>query len=400
MCYAAPGPRCSAHADRDLAKAQDAFAKAQEALWDARRNPQLTADEVQAVRQTAMEATESRDRAMRDFDATPAGIKDLKSQLAILEKQQGVLAVERPEYVSVMKRISDGQQRRAEQLAAYKATRGTAAGPKVNEDGSAVDSAWDEAEAAEVPACACIAYRYKKTCSHLANPTTAARKTMLPTTAEASTRLHDANALMRHARSKRIQADAMAMEANALRGQFDPEHSLATRQLEAEAFRNLKMAQEAFYETPGGQEYLNRKIEEARTNYGGPGGYAPGSIAGLAQLWDKSTQRRREQEQDFRTLTGQDVPTEDPADAVTPPTVEGACSCDDGQWTGACAHTTDDPVETAKLRAAYTAKQEAAVEKGRREGRWFRRVWRDLGRPGGEDAMTSIQSTSRRAAGF
>jgi hypothetical protein len=131
MCYAAPGPRCSAFARNALRTAQAALDSANQThatLLNAAKAKGMSqqqmfhADSPIADAYTeCQQAEQAVWRACAEYDATPAGITDLKAQATRLEDKHGFDAVQAdPEYRRILDRIENGRMRRDEQLTAYR----------------------------------------------------------------------------------------------------------------------------------------------------------------------------------------------------------------------------------------------------------------------------------------
>jgi hypothetical protein len=97
MCYAAPGPRCSAHAEKNLTHAQQVAAE-------------MSGKDFGAYQ----EAVDNVKVAEKIFDTTPAGIKKL--QVALGDAQTGL------EQDVLANRLFVATQTRASQITAYKET--------------------------------------------------------------------------------------------------------------------------------------------------------------------------------------------------------------------------------------------------------------------------------------
>jgi hypothetical protein len=99
MCYPAPGPRCSAHASAKLTKAKLAVKGASYGFTE----------EAFAAR---AKLTDTVDKAQKEYDSTPAGMKELERRARDYSGEQS------EEYKT---RLALGKMNRAQQLAAIKA---------------------------------------------------------------------------------------------------------------------------------------------------------------------------------------------------------------------------------------------------------------------------------------
>ena len=367
MCYAAPGPRCSGHARKDLRLAQEKVDRLRGSMVGG-----LTPTVGMGETRDALVAAELElRRAEEEFESTPAGIAALKGKAAVLADWVGSGGVdETGEYARLAARIEVGQRRRAEQLTAYKkATAGKVASV---DDGTMGDSAADEAAAViPAPRCACITYEYKGECEHVRDLSAEeARLSLVPTTAEASRWLHEAHAEARSTLVRLRAAKASSEQQTDISDLFYDSGVQYSQWADMDAQRKVREAEEAFYGTPGGQAYLAQKVESLRGNYGGQ---IAGSARTFAARQQDGLRARQESEQQYTELTGKQPVGE--AGVPVPPGVAGACACPDGQWTGNCAHTDEDPARQRQLRAGYAAEvAEAARVAERAQRPWWRRL--------------------------
>lgn len=203
--------------------------------------------------------------------------------------------------------------------------------------------------AAPPPPCACITYKYQGDCDHISTRVTQARTDLLPTTQEASLRLHAANSRLRTMATEQEKWGAWLAQDESRYVQTTagltprtetfsahPEFAAFWRE-RASVHEERIAAEEAFYGTPGGQEFLRQRAAEkvARMGY-----YTTDTVSVEEDMARYATERAQQAEQ-FTALTGQPAP--DAETSWEPPQLMygNGCSekCRDFQWTGKCAHT-------------------------------------------------------------
>lgn len=140
MCYASPGPRCSAHARSSLVVAQHNLDKANARHADLLEKSRLRGTTDQDMRRSdsplgrayaaCMEAEKAAWRARGEYEATPDGIRELVRAADRIEDRLGFAQAEQDrEYLRLLDRITEARMRRNEQLQAYKAANtGTSVG--------------------------------------------------------------------------------------------------------------------------------------------------------------------------------------------------------------------------------------------------------------------------------
>lgn len=386
MCYAKPGPRCTAHARTALAAAiverdhmmeaiKTPEAKAMQGqMWKANTAWKIARHEATGEYPTRQEegewiATQPYEQqygarakdchpaladAQDDYDATPGGIAEMKDRLAGLEAEHGDRVLAIPAYINTQVRLERAQQRRATQLEAYKTTQialGKAVAP---EPAQAED---EEAAAAPPPPCSCIEYRYQSDCVHLGARVEHARIHYLPTSHEASMALHAARSRRRGKfktwetlRDRAGLADANAttiLDACATNTELQQARWDADR-----AVREEQDAETAFFATPAGRA-VARDRDARLIPVIGAGPHFSGTWDTVANNADRQRVSKAEQ---FAQITGQPGVV---ADDATPPDLmygEGSrCSegCSDFKWTAECAHTNEDWAKAAQLSAAF-----------------------------------------------
>lgn len=383
MCYAKPGPRCSTHARQSLDKANAALAAAAQHTLDVgdqcRRDgvnmsgyhkPEHPVGAAMAAERDARQAAHE---AQQAFDATPAGITALKDQIAALEEQHGAGVLTRNDYTEAQQRLTRGQATRRDQKEAYAQVHQAApwAGSR-----PAGDSAEDEAAAdAPVPACSCITYRYQNDCEHLTARIEQARKDLLPTSSEASLRLHSANSRLRTIEADKAkwttwlneqvnehgwQGGAWSIEAQA--AEVSPEFDAWTKQWR-DAKYEAADAEKAFHRTPAGQAYLRQRADAVRDRMG----WDTGSTHQDRERANTGADERAADAARYTEITGQPAPVEEtnpqPPQLMYGPT-GCADNCHDFAWTGKCAHTDTDMAFTASLQDAFKGSREGKAMAG------------------------------------
>lgn len=373
MCYAKPGPRCSTHAKQSLDKATVAATAAEKncrAVGD-----QCTRDGVDmagyylpehpvgAAMAAERDAREAVHRAREAYDATPEGIKALKEQMAALEDQWGNKVLTVHAYGDAKGRLERGQQTRRDQMDAYKQVH--QATPWAHQHATG-DTAEAETEAmSPPPKCSCITYRYQSDCEHISGRTEQTRKDLLPTSTEASLRLHAANsrqrtlqpelakwqAWLREDPNRTIDLPGLgALVTNDAR-EANPEFAAYNKQYEA-AQREAHQSEQAFYNTPAGQTYLRQRSAAAESRMG----YATGSTQADFARAIEGDEERIASRAEFTKITGQPAPAEE--QNPQPPTLMygNGCpeNCNDFAWTGKCADTDTDMKATRDLQNAFS----------------------------------------------
>lgn len=397
MCYAKPGPRCTAHAKKALEAAIIERDAAMEALHSpegkAASKAHMDACRVERERLIAAGTPWTRDEerewldaqpyrqqygirasashpaledAQDDYDATPGGITDMKARLAGLEDEHGDRVLTVPLYINTQVRLNRAQQRRATQLETYKATE-VALDKAATHEPDAVED--EEEAAAPAPPCSCIEYRYQSDCAHLNARVEQARVHYLPTSREASLSLHAA----RSRRRGRIN------DYEAIRHRHGLDQATSTQILDAaKTSANLQQAMQAasqaaeeesaaataFYATPAGMTLL-RERDERRMPVMGAG---PSFIGTWDTIVNNAARSRESKARQFEELTGQQGIAVD--DATPPDIMYGqsfACpqGCPDFKWTAECVHTQDDWAKAAQLSDAIAQLPEVkAMRKG------------------------------------
>lgn len=373
MCYAKPGPRCSAHAKKELDRArterEEAHAIAgdkalRESYWadkaaEKERYTQETGGEwtyevdkqyyqqhsYGKVMERSIEALDALNAAEAAYDATPAGMAELKATMAQRQEAVGDDVLTDSDYQIAKTRLARGQQTRRDQLEAHQQVlvlTGKAAAAPPSTDGHVVED--EDAALAPPPPCTCIEYRYQSDCSHLSARVEAARKTLLPTSTEASLRLHSAVAQERALREKWNAVRATHGLADTTDGKTyqaaldsSPELEAADKALR-DAMREKHEAETAFYATPAGRMVLQERIAERMACVDG-GPHYSGGWEGFQRDASKHTASMRES---FTRRTGQPAPPID-TEVGAPPELMYASGCDhkcrDFAWTGRCPHT-------------------------------------------------------------
>lgn len=377
MCYAKPGPRCSTHARAALDKARADLAVAEDTRREQsnflqtmpleERRPFLDdpdGDYRKSVRNLDL-AHEALVAAENGYDATPAGMTALKEQMAGLEEQWGrTTARESVPYTNLADRLERAQETRRNQTEAYRAIHG-ATRPAADE---VDDPAAEAAAMAPAPACTCITYRYQSDCEHVSPQLSAheveqVRKDLLPTTEEASVRLHAANARLRA-----LTADLTTWQAWLAE---DPERTIqlpglggmptkearenpAFRKFEDDynaAKREAHDAETAFYKTPGGQAYMRQRSADLVARMG----YHTGSSQADFARAIEGDEERIAARKSYTLRTGQPAPAEETN--PQPPTLMygNGCpnNCHDFAWTGKCADTDTEMAQTRALQSAF-----------------------------------------------
>lgn len=359
MCYAAPGPRCSAHAAKDLAKAQAVYGAAEEAFNQATQTlaakvghdptfEERMADKDWKKVWTAKRAADDALQAAQDvYDTTPAGIQALKDEATQIEDQYGPMIpgvnVDPADAIAqVFGRLDHAQATRAAQLAAYKDSRKTTNTPDM------ADAPEDEAAAAAPrPLCTCIDYKYKQACPHVNGLTSQVTAAVSLTGHQASMAVHEATS-----RFRTMKTDLAAHRSRIIDAGGDPQADRAYRtelmkvQLQA---AEVNRSMERFATTPAGTAYLHRAADrsEART------GYNQGESSGLREAAKRGQEDRTSAVEAYERVTGKAAPTDD---TTTPPDLPygNGCGtkCDDFSWTGTCSHVDPDVAEREKTAAA------------------------------------------------
>lgn len=393
MCYAKPGPRCTAHAKKALVAATverdtmmsllrtpevEAIRKqmwvdnaAWKQAWQTERGEYPTREQerewidAQPYEQQYGSRAKACHPALADardaYDATPGGIADMKAKLAALEEHHGDAVLTVPEYVNTQGRLAAAQKRRADQLAAFKevqAALGNASEPEPSEAGE------DEASAAApAPPCACIEYRYQGDCSHLSARIAKARATFIPTSHDASLGLHAA-------RSRRRAAEAAWEKAKADRGLAEADSEAVLSAMTSDADLNLVAkaldqaakeefeAENAFFGTPAGVALLHERIER-RTPCTG---YGPHFFGGWSSVLDQTREMREQSRVRFEEVTGQPA-GEFTDDHRVPDLMYGAnagCAqrCKDFAWSAKCVHTDAEWASAERIVGAITSTPE------------------------------------------
>lgn len=358
MCYAAPGPRCSSHARKDLDKATAAAQTARAAFeeaHDALRSIQ-SREEAMKARQdkkfqtlkNAAWAAEDAARSAQDvYDTTPAGIQALKDEAAQIEADfgpmvPGVNVDPRDAIADVFGRLDHAQATRAAQLAAYKDSRKATSTPDM------VDSPEDEAAAAAPrPLCTCIDYKYKQACTHVNGLTNQVTAAVSLTGHQASMAVHEATS-----RFRTMKTELAAHRARIIQTGGDPK---TDKTYQADVMKvqfqaaDVNRAMKQFATTPAGAAYLQRAADrsEART------GYNQGESSGMREAAKEGQVTRAAAVEAYERVTGKTAPTDD---TTTPPDLPygNGCGtkCDDFSWTGTCAHVDPDVAEREKTAAA------------------------------------------------
>jgi hypothetical protein len=379
MCYAKPGPRCSTHAKASLDKAhadlavanetRNAQSKFMQTMPLEERRPFLNdpdGDYRKSIRNLD-HAHEALVAAENGYDATPAGMTALKEQMAALEEQRGrIQARESVPYTNLAQRLERAQETRRNQMEAYKAIHGTA----TPATGETVDDAAAEAAAmAPPPACMCITYKYQSDCEHVSPKLSAheveqARKDLLPTTEEASVRLHAANARVRSLTADLTKWQAWLAEDPARTIQLSGLGGMPTKEArENPAFakfeddyntakREAVDAETAFYKTPGGQAYMRQRSAESVARMGYHTGASQADFARAIEGDEERIAARKS----YTLRTGQPAPPEETN--PQPPTLMygNGCpdNCHDFAWTGKCADTDTEMGQTRALQDAFS----------------------------------------------
>lgn len=379
MCYAKPGPRCSTHAKASLDKARADLAVAddtrreqskflQTMTLDGRR-PFL--DDPNGAYRTSIRdldmANEAFVVAENGYDTTPAGMTALKEQMADLEEQWGrTTARESVPYTNLADRLERAQETRRNQTEAYKAIHGTtkpAAGEVVD------DAAVEAAAMAPAPDCTCITYKYQSDCEHVSpklspHEVEQTRRDLLPTTEEASVRLHAANARVRALTADLSKWQAWLAEDPERTIQLPGLGGMPTREARENsefkkfeddynaAKREAFDAETAFYNTPGGQAYMRQRSAQAVARMG----YATGASQQDFARAIEGDEERIAARKSYTLRTGQPAPDEDTN--PQPPTLMygNGCpdNCQDFAWTGKCADTDTDMAQTRSLQNAFS----------------------------------------------
>lgn len=380
MCYAKPGPRCSAHAKKELDRARTERAEAQSACRaPGFQDTYWAAKEVEKARVTEAGSEWTRDvdakfyeahpygkamarsiaalHALNDaeaaYDATPAGMAELKATMARRQETVGNNVLTDSDYQIAKSRLARGQQARRDQLEAHQqvlALTGRAPATPPSADGHVVED--EEAALAPPPPCTCIEYRYQSDCSHLSARVEAARKTLLPTSREASLRLHSAVVQERSLREQWNEVRAAhglddTTDAKTYRSALDasPELEAADEALR-DAMGEKHAAETAFYATPAGTMVLQERITEQMACVDG-GPHYSGGWEGFQRDASKHAKSMRDS---FTRRTGQPAPPDTEVGAPPELMYGHGCEhkCRDFAWTGRCPHT--DP-EWARMQA-------------------------------------------------
>lgn len=378
MCYAKPGPRCSTHAKVALDRARANLEAAQErrreqaafvhSMTLEERRPFLddpNGDYRASIRGLDM-ANEALVVAENDYDATPAGMTALKQQMADLEEQHGrTEAREGTPYTNLATRLERAQETRRNQMEAYKAIH--QAEPWTDSRAQGDDAATEAAAMAPPPDCTCITYKYKGDCEHVspqlsAQEIEATRRDLLPTSEEASLRLHAANARLRTLSADLPKWQAWLNEDPARTIQLPGLGAMSTREARENpefkefdetytaAKEEAHAAEEAFYNTPGGQAYLRQRSAETEARMGYPTGTSQKDFARAIEADEERIAARKS----YTLRTGQPAPAEEIN--PQPPTLMygNGCpnNCHDFGWTGKCADTDAEMARTRRLQGA------------------------------------------------
>jgi hypothetical protein len=422
MCYAKPGPRCSTHAKASLEKARAVHAEAKVVSAEQHiflmslpleeRRPLLDAPDGPSKRSRAglESASEQLVVAENEFAATPAGMLDLKAQMADLEAKRGHgKAREDAAFRSLETRLERAQETRRNQMEAYRAIHG-AMHPEAGEvDAPEVE---DAAMAAPVK-CTCIDYKYQGDCEHASPKMSAAevestRTDLLPTSQEASLRLHAANSRLRVLAEELPKWQAWLAEDPARTTSFSGMGSVPTDKARAEspAFEKFEdqyqeakyevgTAEEVFYDTPGGQAYLRRRCEETEAVMG----YVTSSTSSDFDRSVQGDERRQAARKTYAVRTGKPAPEEDTN--PEPPTLMygNGCpnNCHDFAWTGKCADTDPTMARTRTLQTSISKggsvkSMTKAMDKAASPKKTRSRLGRVLGRNKGEPVTTTKMS--------
>jgi hypothetical protein len=380
MCYASPGPRCSSHARADLKSAQSAEASALTLLEAAsnlvqRLNTRLGdtldanhADKRERERQEDdygrhlddyWRAKENLIRAREVYETTPEGIAGLKDELVARQQHLDGAIEDDADYQDLAHRLHVGQETRARQLAAYKATHGANA---PEPDGGLED---EEEAAAAPPPCTCIEYRYQSTCAHVANKVAHTRRRLLPTSNEAALDAHAAAATfrLRQNEARTIAATPRARTA-LVRGMGPVPEQREADDAVAQAWADMQRTQATFYTTPAGQAFIEAKIHVAHrgpvylADEASPTGFR---LSNWNEVYVEAQRTRVRNEQEYHALlaaTPHTATAEDANDVTqrledantethTPPDLLYAnpCPqrCTDFQWVGDCSHLGEHP---------------------------------------------------------
>lgn len=373
MCYAKPGPRCSTHAKQALNQANVAATDAQGHYRTV--SDQCTRDGVDmtgyhlpthpvgAAMAAERDAREAVHRAREAYDATPDGIKALKEQMAALEDKWGNKVLTVHAYIDTKERLERGQQTRRDQMEAYKQVH--QATPWVHQHATG-DTAEAETEAmSPPPECSCITYRYQSDCEHLSGRTEQTRKDLLPTSTEASVRLHAANsrlrtlqpdlakwqAWLREDPNRTIDLPGLGALVTSEAREANAEFAAYNKQYEA-ATREAHQAAQAFYNTPAGQTYLRQRSAAAQARMGYSTGASQDDFARAIEGDEERIAARAK----FTEITGQPAPADE--QDPQPPTLmySNGCpdNCNDFAWTGKCADTDADMKKTRDLQNAFS----------------------------------------------
>lgn len=392
MCYAKPGPRCSSHAKRDYDNAvaeRDAshsvvgFKTEAYAQFRADDNARIAAARAEGLDNRAInEASEEFYRAhpygqamkrsidaldrLREaeanYDATPRGMAELRDQMAAREEAVGDEVFTDHEFAMAKNRLERGQQRRLDQMEAYKQVH--QAMPWTNPKFADVDGDGVDAEAettTPAPMCSCIEYRYQSDCTHVRERTVKARQTLLPTSHDASLQLHAANSRVRSLREKMdtLQA-ARGIAPRDWEGYNnlianDPEFKALNEKM-GKAVRKADAAEARFFATPQGMALLRDRIANRAPCVGN---YGPHYMGGWEGIMRAATTDRENNTAQFESRTGQPAPTDDNAN---PPelTYSNGCpaGCNDYKWTAKCVHTDPGMASAQSMADAFSSLSE------------------------------------------